>query len=184
MFAWFRNRWSAFKLLSHCGFGPLFFLAVLFFCSAFATPRSALAQGDKFELYGGYSYIHVDNSPGFSTNGWELAGEYKFASFIGGVVDVDGNYSSPNALHTVLFGPQVNFPARVSPFAHFLIGWGHGDTGPFTDTGFAYALGGGIDTEIVPHIDWRIFEGDLLQTHLFGATQNNARISTGIVIHF
>lgn len=149
---------------------------------------SAQGLGDKLELYGGYSYIHVGNSSAgssFSTNGWELAGEYKFAPFLGGVLDVDGNYGSGNALHTVLFGPQVNFPARVSPFGHFLIGWGHADGGPFSeDTGFAFALGGGIDTELVPHIHWRIFQGDLLQTHVFGATQNNARISTGIVVHF
>jgi hypothetical protein len=145
---------------------------------------SAQGLGDKLELYGGYSYVHIDNSPSFSTNGWALAGEYKFAPFLGGVLDIGGTYNSPNALHTVLIGPQVNFPARVSPFAHFLIGWGHGDSGPFEDTGFAFALGGGIDTEIVPHVSWRIFQGDLLQTRVFGTTQNNARVSTGIVVHF
>jgi hypothetical protein len=140
--------------------------------------------GDKVEVFGGYSYIHIDNSPSFSTNGWELAGEYKFADWVGAVADFDANYSSGNAIHTALFGPQVSWPARVSPFGHLLIGVAHGDTGPFTDNSFAVALGGGIDARLVPHVYWRVFEGDYLPTHLFGVHENNARISTGIVIHF
>jgi len=145
---------------------------------------SAQGLGDKVELFGGYSYIHVSNSPSFSTNGWELAGEYKFMDWIGGVIDLDGNYNSPNALHTVLFGPQVSWPARVSPFGHVLIGVAHGDTGPFTDNSFAAAIGGGVDARLVPHVYWRIFEGDYIPSHLFGVHENSGRISTGIVIHF
>jgi hypothetical protein len=161
----------------------LSFLVGLVFVVCFSA--GAQGFGDKVEFYGGYNYTHIGDPYSFSTNGWELAGEYKFAPFLGAVADIGGTYGSGSALHTALFGPQVNFPARVSPFAHFLIGWGHGDApGAFTDTGFAFALGGGIDTRIVPHVDWRIFQADLLQTHLFGATEDNARFSTGIVIHF
>ncbi|HXX46366.1 MAG TPA: hypothetical protein VEJ38_16710 [Candidatus Acidoferrales bacterium] len=155
--------------------------ALLILCSFSAR---AQGLGDKLELYGGYSYIHIDNSPSFGTSGWDLAGEYKFADWIGGVIDIDGNYSSGNALHTVLFGLQVSWPARVSPFGHVLIGVAHGDSGPFTDNSFAAAIGGGLDARLVPHVYWRIFEGDYLSTHAFGVHQNNARISTGIVIHF
>jgi len=154
---------------------------LLILCS-FATRAQGLA--DKLELYGGYSYIHIGNDPSFSTNGWELAGEYKFMDWIGGVVDVDGNYNSPNAIHTVLFGPQVSWPARVSPFGHVLIGVAHGDTGPLTDNSFAAAIGGGIDARLVPHVYWRVFEGDYIPSHLFGVHENSARISTGIVVHF
>jgi hypothetical protein len=146
---------------------------------------SAQRLGDRVEVFAGYNYTHVGDPFSFSTNGWEFAGQYKFAPFLGGVVDLGGTYGSGSAVHTVLVGPQVSFPARVSPFGHFLIGWGHGDA-PFgvEDTGFAFALGGGIDAQIIPHIYWRVFQGDLLQTHVFGATENNARISTGIVVHF
>ena len=158
-------------------------LVVLLLLSA--SPTRAQGIADKVEVYGGYNFTHIGDPVSISTNGWELAGEYKFAPFLGGVIDVDGTYGSGSSLHTVLFGPQVNFPARISPFGHFLIGVGHADL-PFglENTGFAFALGGGIDAELVPHIHWRVFQGDLVQTHLFGATENNARISTGIVIHF
>jgi len=143
----------------------------------------AQGLGDKLEVFGGYSYMHVDNSPSFNTNGWELSGQYKVNDWLGGVADFDGHYGSGNSIHTFLFGPQVSWPARVSPFAHFLIGAGHASA-IGEDTGFALALGGGIDTEIVPHFYWRIFQADYLQTNFFGTRQDNARISTGIVIHF
>ena len=47
----------------------------------------------------------------------------------------------------------------------------------------AYALGGGIDSHLIPLVVWRV-QGDLLETRFFSNTQNNVRISTGIVIHF
>jgi hypothetical protein len=152
----------------------------------FLASFSARAQGlgDKVELFGGYSYMHVDNSPSFSTNGWELSGQYKFADWLGGVADFDGHYGSGDSIHTFLFGPQVSWPARVSPFAHLLIGGAHVSSGGFSDTSFAVALGGGIDTEVAPHIYWRIIEGDYLPTFFSGSRQDNARLSTGIVIHF
>ena len=52
-----------------------------------------------------------------------------------------------------------------------------------SDTSFATALGGGIDYKIIRPVAWR-FQGDYVQTRFFGATQNNVRISTGIVFRF
>ncbi len=156
---------------------------------ALLTSLSARAQdlGNKFEVFGGYSYMRVNN-PGFNTNGWELSGEYKFADWLGGVADFDGHYGSPSgvstSIHTFLFGPQVSFPARISPFAHVLIGAAHANSGGFTDTGFALAIGAGIDARVAGPISWRIIQGDYLPTHLFGGTENNARLSTGIVVRF
>ena len=81
---------------------------------------SAGAQGvgDKVEIFGGYSYMHVDTVG--SLNGWELSGQYKINDWLGGVADFDGHYGDNLAAHTFLFGPQVSFPARISPFAHVL----------------------------------------------------------------
>src|ERR1700691_148522 len=66
--------------------------------------------------------------------------------------------------------------------------WGgpyHGECVRFSNsnTSFAYAVGGGIDYHLIPLISWCV-EGDLLQTRFFSSTQNNGRISTGVVIHF
>jgi hypothetical protein len=143
---------------------------------------------DKVEVFGGYSYMRVDNSPSFNLNGWELSGQYKFADWIGAVADFDGHYGSPFAtstsIHTFLFGPQVSWPGRVSPFGHILIGGAHASTGPFSDNSFSLAIGGGIDARLVHGIYWRVIQGDYLQTRFFGYTQNNARLSTGIVFKF
>lgn len=160
----------------------LLLLSGLVFFASFSA--HAQGFGDKVELFGGYSYMHFDNSPSFSTNGWELSGNYKFADWLGGMADFDGHYGSGASIHTFLFGPQVSWPARVSPFAHLLIGGAHFSADGLSDSSFSMALGGGIDSELVPHVYWRVIEGDYLQTHFFGTRQDNARLSTGIVIHF
>ncbi|MBZ5502132.1 MAG: hypothetical protein LAN59_07790 [Acidobacteriia bacterium] len=148
---------------------------------------SARAQ-DKLEMFGGYSYQRVDNSPSFNLNGWEFSGQYKWTSWLGGVADFDGHYGSPSGFststHNYLFGPQVSWPARVSPFAHVLIGAAHVNVGGGSDTSFSTAIGGGIDARLVPGIYWRVIQGDYIYTHYFGSTQNNARLSTGIVFRF
>jgi hypothetical protein len=155
----------------------------------FAVSLTAHAQdaSDKVELFGGYSYLRTD-SPGTNLNGWELSGQYKFAPFLGAVADVDGHYGSPfgptTSVHTYLFGPQVSFPARVSPFAHILFGGAHVNSGGFTDNSFAMAFGGGIDTQLAGPISWRVIEGDYLPTWFGNTREDNVRLSTGIVIHF
>jgi hypothetical protein len=153
----------------------------------FLTTLGAKAQGDKVEIFGGYSYLRSEVSPSYNTNGWELAGQYKFG-FLGAVADIDGHYGNQSgvssSIHTYLFGPQVHWPGRVSPFAHFLIGGGHVSTGGFSDSSFAVAIGGGIDTRIIANVYWRVIQGDLLHTSFFGSGQSNPRLSTGIVIHF
>ncbi len=150
---------------------------------------SARAQGlgDKVELFGGYSYMRTA-SPSFNLNGWELAGQYKVTDWLGGVADFDGHYGSPNgfstSLHTFLFGPEVSWPARVSPFAHVLFGGAHVSSGGFSDTSFAMAVGAGIDTRLIHGIYWRIIQGDYLPTFFGNSRENNARLSTGIVVRF
>ena len=58
---------------------------------------SAQAQ-DKMEVFGGYSYMYLHNSPSAHLNGWEIAGQYKFTDWLGGVADFDGHYGSSNSL--------------------------------------------------------------------------------------
>jgi hypothetical protein len=150
----------------------------------------ACAQ-DTFEVFGGYSYMHVGDDPSLNTNGWELAGQYKFSDWLGGVADFDGHYGTvagfSSSTHNFLFGPQISWPARVSPFAHLLIGGAHTDVGGAGDSSFSMALGAGIDSRIYegsPSVDWRIIQMDYIPTYFFGHTQNNVRITTGLVFRF
>ncbi len=143
---------------------------------------------DKVEVFGGYSYMRFRSSPSANLNGWELSGQYKFTDWLGGVADLDGHYGSVGgvgtSVHSYLFGPQVSFPSRVSPFAHVLLGGAHFSAAGFGNSSFSMAIGAGIDTELIKGIRWRIIQGDYLMTNFGSHTQNNARLSTGIVLRF
>lgn len=150
---------------------------------------SVRAQEERVELFAGYSYLHFHASPSTNLNGWEIAGQYKFTNWLGGVADFDGHYGSfssgvGTSTYTYLFGPQVSFPGRVSPFAHVLLGGAHNSTAGFGSSSFSMALGAGIDTRVADKFSWRIFQGDYLRTQFGGGSQNNFRFSTGIVARF
>jgi hypothetical protein len=151
---------------------------------------SVSAHAQSVDVFGGYSYLRFRGTPAGNYNGWQVAGEYKLKKlkWLGVDADLSGNYGSPtgasSSVRSYLFGPQVFLPARISPFAHVLVGLGHFSQGSFGDTSISEGYGAGIDMKIAPSISWRILEGDVIHTHFFGSTQDDLRLSTGIVIHF
>ena len=158
-------------------------LGVLFLASL-----PAAAQDDKVEVFGGYSYMRLRGGADVNLNGWEASAQYKFRDWIGGVADFDGHYGSQfgvgESVHSFLFGPQVSWPSKVSPFAHVLLGGAHFSAGGIGDTAFSMAIGGGMDYQVNDRFSWRIIQGDYLMTRFFGDTQNNGRLSTGIIYRF
>jgi hypothetical protein len=167
----------------------------------------AIAQVPSGNAFFGYSYYSTNLSSidRANTNGWEASLEGKIVPWVGFVADFDSHYGSqtfpfceptPGGIicssfntsvteRNFLFGPRVSFPVgRFRPFAEALFGGARVDAnGAGSDTSFATALGGDIDYKIIRPIAWR-FQGDYLQTRFFGATQNNVRLSTGIVLRF
>ncbi len=157
-----------------------FLLGLIFLVSISAHAQAS----DKFELYGGYSYMRLDSSPSTNLNGWDLSGQYKVTDWLGGVGDFSGNYESGGSVTTFLFGPQVSWPARVSPFARVLVcGALFGGSG-LSNSSFAAGIGAGIDTKLAHGLSWRIIQGDYIHTEFFSTSQNNIRVSTGIVLRF
>ncbi len=172
----------------------LFFLATL-----------ADAQIPRGNVFFGYSYMNTDLSSAHSvnTNGWEASVEGKIIPLLGLVADFDAHYGSQNfpaacaslctlELHpgfverNFLFGPRVSLSlGKIRPFGEVLIGAAHANVnqGVGSDTSFATALGGGLDYKLIALLAWRL-EGDYVRSTLFSTTQNNARISTGIVLRF
>lgn len=185
----------------------LFVLACLFV----GMTRTSKAQ-DKFEVFGGYSYLRASIEVGqfgpvgspptriaqhANLNGWELSGQYKFLPFVGAIVDFDGNYGTLDGAstheHTYLFGLQASLPTKVSPFAHALIGIAKESQDSFfnpaffslgADKSLATAVGVGIDVKAAPFIKVRLIQVDYLRTQLHGTTQNQPRVSAGVVVHF
>jgi len=139
-------------------------------------------------------------------NGWEASLSYRVAGPVSVVGDVGGNYGSlsssfgSSALQREMYmgGVQFAVHGRISPFAHFLFGISHeslgagsitvsGSSYPFVATSgnsFAFALGGGVDFRLAPYVRLRAVQVEYLGTAAYSTTQNQARVSTGLVLHF
>ena len=141
-------------------------------------------------------------------NGWEATAEGKYLPWIGIVADFDWHYGSRDVTavcippachktapfrlsgsrHELMFGPRASVSiGRYTPFAEFLIGFAHqSDSGgglSNSDTTLATGVGGGLDYKLVKGVAWR-GELDSIHTHFFGSSQNDLRLSTGIVFKF
>ncbi len=153
----------------------------------------ALAQDDsKLDVFGGYSYMHVSPGsglPGASTNGWEAQATGNLTDHLGATADFDGHYGDVFGIgghdYNFLFGPTLfHRMDKVTPFAHLLFGGSHAGAAGFSETAFAWALGGGIDWNVRPTIAVRVGQLDYLSTHFASTTQNNFRYSAGVVFRF
>jgi opacity protein-like surface antigen len=168
-------------------------------------PVMAVAQ--KAEVFGGYQYFHassgVSGVDGINLNGWNIAGTAFFHHYLGVTADFSGAYATPTVtgfavsthIYTYMFGPELRAAnkSRIVPFAHVLFGGAHisassnlggGITASGSNSGFAWAAGGGLDYKALPHIALRVGQFDFLQTHIGGDTENNFRYSGGVVIRF
>jgi opacity protein-like surface antigen len=167
-------------------------------------PGMTVAQ--KAEVFGGYQYVHASSGNSglgsFNLNGWNIAGTAFFHRYLGLTADFSGTYGTPNFqgvgvsthLYTYMFGPELRAAngSKIVPFAHVLFGGAHisgsvssgGVSVSTSDSGFAWAAGGGLDYKALPHIALRVGQFDFLQTHISSNTQNNFRYSGGIVIRF
>jgi hypothetical protein len=148
------------------------------------------AHAQHYNLYAGYSYLHLDSSPNSAgLNGWDAAFTDNFASAVGVTVDLGGDYGSINgvsgsSVHSFLFGPQLRFPATVSPFIHGLVGGAHVGGGGASGTSLAEGFGGGIDIHATKLLAFRPIQVDYIHTRFNSAGQNNFRISLGVVFNF
>jgi hypothetical protein len=164
-------------------------LLVFALCGFAALGVRAQDDDSKVEVFGGYSYLHFHSNPSTNLNGWEVAGQYKFRDWLGGVADIDGHYGSYGggpgvSTYTYLFGPQISMPGRFSPFGHLLLGGAHLSVAGFGNSSFSMALGGGLDYTVKDKIAWRVGQFDYLLTQFGGGSQNNFRFSTGLIYRF
>jgi opacity protein-like surface antigen len=139
----------------------------------------------------------------FNLNGGSASAAYNFRDWLAAEADFGGyhvgsNNNGVNAddhLLTYLFGPKITYRAsrRFSPYAHVLVGGARAGSGVFatarSNTAFASAFGVGVDWNVKDRWSIRPLQFDYLLTHLpelttNNQTQNNIRVSTGIVFHF
>ncbi|HEU0369982.1 MAG TPA: hypothetical protein VFR42_12265, partial [Candidatus Acidoferrum sp.] len=102
-------------------------------------------------------------------------------------------------MYTYLFGPRISYRhmGRITPFGQTLFGVAHALNGTYLNgkqTDFAMTVGGGFDFRLSRRISIRPIQADYLltrfnefetfQLNTSNSTQNNLRLSTGLVFHF
>jgi hypothetical protein len=160
-------------------------LGLIFLAS---VPARAQDPEDKIELSAGYAYMHFKSVPAVNLNGFDVSGQYKLRDWLGGVAEVGGEYGSVGGVrsqvYTYLFGPQISWPRRISPFAHLLFGASSFSGGGYASRSIGAAYGFGVDAKVKKKWSWRVIEGDIVPTHLGGVSEHSVRVSTGIVFRF
>jgi opacity protein-like surface antigen len=161
----------------------------------------------KFDVFAGYSYVRENPSSagadGFNLHGGSASIAYNADHWLSAVADFGGYHSNnilgtgvDGTLSTYLFGPRISYhrDSRITPFGQVLFGVAHigGSNGlafSTSNNSFAMTVGGGVDVKISRRFSIRPAQVDYLLTRFneFGTgaqTQNNLRVSTGVVFHF
>ncbi|HLW82838.1 MAG TPA: outer membrane beta-barrel protein [Candidatus Acidoferrales bacterium] len=180
------------------------------------SPARCWAQSaNRVEIYGGYSFVNNDFTGGTLYNnqtslnrGWNASVNLKLNRLSQFVADFGGSYlplssdhcgfgvnSCSSSAYTLMFGPQISFQSKLTPFAHVLIGvaLAHQSSGTIrslvSNHSFVEAFGGGVDYGITRHFGLRA-QVDFLQTHFTNGDNQvpfdngHFRISGGLVIRF
>ncbi|MEG9437010.1 hypothetical protein JAO29_12680 [Edaphobacter sp. HDX4] len=152
----------------------------------FLAPLAAPAQ---IALYAGFSGAPLSGT----TTNWAfgpLFGAYKQTGYAANIVSIGGDvrasFLSRDNFHfyTGAAGPRVAFKLPVLPFRPYvegLVGVGNLETdGRNSSNHFNYQVLGGLDTTLLPHLDWRVLEFD----YSAASSQSfNAKIlTTGLVL--
>jgi hypothetical protein len=141
-----------------------------------------------------YGTVGAEKS-GLQNQGWTTAATfglyYGLANFGPLAISVDGRGDLSTNLDSGLFGPRAALHAPafpLKPYVEFLVGpsfYSSHNNGNKDANAFTYRFVGGIDTAILPHVDWRVFDF----SYGGGITQlsNNVHmktLTTGIVLRF
>jgi outer membrane protein with beta-barrel domain len=185
-----------------------------FILALLLLPAQCCAQSaDRVEIYGGYAFVNNDFTGGTLFNnaaslkrGWNASANFKINKWWQFVADFGGHYlslpvcnfqvgSCSSSVHTLMFGPQLSFHTKVTPFVHALFGAALASQSSGTvsnlksNHSFAEAVGAGVDYVMTHHFGLRA-QVDYLGTHFNNADNQvafdngHARISGGVIIRF
>ncbi len=161
----------------------------------------------KLDASVSYSYLRAYPATpglgGFNLNGGSASAAYNFRDWVSGVADFGGYHvgkadgvNVDDHVITYLFGPRFTYRGhrRITPFGQVLFGAARAGSDVLattnSHTAFATVFGAGVDWNVRDRFSIRPLQFDYLVTHLpeisngNNQTQNNLRVSTGIVFHF
>ena len=172
-----------------------------------------LAQTDKGELFGGYSFERIgpgcgsnyrcgsNSNPATNLNGWATSLTGYFYKSLGISAQFTGNYNGTAALsystvqrYSYQFGPAYAFRVRkASAFAHALLGGVTQKSSAdqsLSYSAFIWSVGGGLDFKASSRISIRPVQLDYERQRVPGVGAlspigaNGLRYSAGVVLHF
>ena len=136
----------------------------------------------------------------FAMNGWQASITENATDWLGLTQQFGGNYGTSQGPSTstrfntfsILSGPRFSYPGlkRITPFVHALFGYEQtaakltGTTLQGSSSSYAMAFGGGIDVKVSRRMAIRLFQAEYYRPQAFGTSQNNLRVSTGVVFRF
>jgi hypothetical protein len=166
--------------------------------------RSPAGLGTQADISIDYSYVRARPASGGAASnlqGGSASAAFYFHHGFGLVADIGGNmFTGQRAglsaqMYTYLFGPRFTFrrSEKFVPFAQALFGGGrlNASSGSVQagENAFALSLGGGLDIGVGHRFAIRAIQAEYLITHFPNVvgttvTQNNYRLSAGIVLRF
>ncbi len=166
--------------------------------SAYAqAPQRGVQRGVTLELGGGFDDTQFNSTGWPSYSGYYASVGVNVTSWLQVYADGDEQFASVNGGNTRLFGDHLGgrFYYRprnlmLDPFAEALLGVSRLDlnlTPPgqkYSENGFSFRTGGGLDFNIDRHWSVRAFEIDYYRTPFFQVHQNNMWFSAGVVFKF
>jgi len=143
-----------------------FRVVFVFLLCLLLAPSAAHAQ---IAVYAGFSGASIANG-GTDWAYGPLFGAYKQTGYAANIVSIGGDarasFLSHDNFHyyTGAVGPRIAFKAPILPFRPYvegLVGVGNVQTdGRNSNTHFNYQVLGGLDTTLLPRLDWRVVEFD------------------------
>jgi outer membrane immunogenic protein len=193
--------WLAMKCTLPLLFSLLFFLAL--------PSRVSAQEGGRFEVGADYNFVRANAGPdacgcftmqgGDAWIGWHLTDHLSFVAqgALHRATNINGTTASLT-LTSFMTGPRLNFRPthRITPFVQGLFGVSHGSglLTPVPATGLsgtanslAISAGGGIDFILTRAVAIRVIQVDYFHTRFdngVNQSQNNIRLSAGILVHF
>lgn len=187
-------------------------LRILLLVLSIAAPGYAQTIPD-WEVFGGYSWqrsnlreyfkstpiiYSVRNKAG-NLNGFDVAFTENINPWFGGTLDISAHFATPEIatvrtrerMYSVMYGPRFSFRKWPgwTPFGHVLAGVANMDakvtpTGPhLSDTSFGLAAGGGLDVKAGGKTAFRLVQAEYFRANSLGASQNNFRLSAGVILY-
>lgn len=172
-------------------------LALMAFPVCAQQPQAGIQRGMTLEIGGGFDYTQF-NAPGWpNEHGYYGSFGLNVFNWLQVYADGDQQFGSVTGGNTRLYGDHVGarFYYRprywmINPFGEALFGVSRLDLNltqagqKFSENGFSFRTGGGVDVKVTRHWAVRAFEADYYRTPFLQSHQNNVWLSAGVIFKF